>query len=192
MRRIISHIERWPIAGTFRISRSSLTEVVVVKVSITDGAHTGYGECRPYARYNETAEGVCAQIATLEDKLHGLTTETLQDYLPAGAARNALDCALWDLKAKSENKPIWELLNVPKPKPRITAYTLSVDTPENMAKAAAENHPFPVLKMKVGGQSALDCIEAVIQARPDAELVIDANEALDILALTRLQDRLSG
>ncbi len=181
----------WPARGTFRISRSALTEIPVVHVTITEGEHTGRGECRPYGRYGESVETVSAQIETIRAVIErGLSLTDLQAALPAGAARNAVDCALWDLAAKQKRRRVWELLELPAPRPRTTAFTLSVDTPENMARAAENAARYPLLKMKLGLNDGPACIEAVAQARPDADLIIDANEALSPEALTALQKQL--
>ncbi|WP_371398330.1 dipeptide epimerase [Fretibacter rubidus] len=193
MREINSTIEHWPVAGTFRISRSSLTEVIVVTVAITDGVHTGYGECRPYARYNETAHGVCAQINSLSDKLESLSTETLQDFLPAGAARNAVDCALWDLKAQQTGQSVAQMLNLLPSKTSRTAFTLSIDTPAKMQTAAIKAKIHSLLKIKIGDyDGGLAAALAIFKARPDAELIIDANEALSFEQTRAMRDRLAG
>ena len=182
----------WPVAGSFYIAHGRVQEVHVVQVSITDGTHIGRGECRPYARYDETPPSVISQIETIRTEIEsGLTTENLQPLLPAGAARNAVDCALWDLKAKQQSRPIWEILGIPKPTPRITAFTLSIDSPANMAKAALAAKQFPVLKLKIDGLKGLDACMTVLQARPDAQLIIDANESLIASELTVFRDKLA-
>lgn len=182
----------WAVAGSFRIAHGSVHEVHVVEVSITDGAHIGRGECRPYARYDETPTSVISQIEAMRTEVEaGLTTENLQSLLPAGAARNAVDCALWDLKAKQQALPIWEILGIPKPTPRITAFTLSIDSPAKMAKAALATKQFPVLKLKIDGLQGIDACMAVLQARPDAQLIIDANESLTASELTLFRDKLA-
>lgn len=179
-------------AGSFRIAHGSVTEVHVVSVEISGGKYTGRGECRPYARYNETPDSVMAQIETIRANIEAeLTPEALQSLLPAGAARNAVDCALWDLRAKQKNMRIWELLNIPKPRPRTTAYTLSIDSPSNMAKAARAAAPYPILKLKIGGSDGLAACLAVLKARPGAQLIIDANEALMPGELGAFRRRLS-
>jgi len=171
--------QTWPIAGNFRIAHGSVREIQVVRVEIGDGRFTGRGECRPYARYGETAKTVSAQISTIADKIKsGISTDTLQTLLPAGAARNTVDCALWDLKAKQTGTPIWQLIGVPKPRARTTAFTLSIDTPAQMAQAARAAQQYPILKLKIDGPAGLEACLAVLDARPDAQLIIDANEAL--------------
>ncbi|MGB0908148.1 MAG: dipeptide epimerase [Maricaulaceae bacterium] len=173
-------VESWPVAGTFRISRSTIDEIFVVKVTITDGPHQGFGECRPYARYDETPQSVTAQIESLISNAATLTAQTLQGRLPAGAARNAVDCALWDLAVQKTKISISSLLNLPEPKPCRTAFTLSIDSPINMQKAALNASKHSLLKIKIGDMSGLEACLAVMHVRPDAELIIDANEALSI------------
>ncbi len=167
-------VERWPIAGTFTISRGSRTEAVVVVVEARAGGHVGRGECVPYARYGETVEGVVAAIEAV-GRIDSRTA--LSDRLPPGAARNAIDCALWDLEAKSVGKRAFELAGLPPPTPLATCYTLSLDTPDVMAERAREARQHPLLKIKLGGgpQDAAR-MNAIRAARPDARLVADANE----------------
>ena len=166
--------DRFPIAGSFTISRGSRTEAVVVTAALTDGTHTGLGECVPYARYGETVEGVAAAIAAMAPHLS--TREALQSQMPPGAARNALDCAFWDLDAKREGVPAWQLAGLPEPKPVLTAFTLSLDTPEAMRAKAAENAHRPLLKIKLGTPDDLPRLMAVRDGAPNARLIIDANE----------------
>ncbi len=189
---INSSLKIWPVAGSFRISRSSVTEVHVVVATVTKNGHTGRGECRPYQRYGESPKSVCAQIDGLREGLSSLTLDSLQSRLPAGAARNAVDCALWDLKAKTERRSVSDLLGLPAPRARKTAFTLSLDSPDNMAKAARKARGHSVLKIKVGATDGLKSALAVMNARPDAELIIDANEALDGESLSRFQSTLAG
>ncbi len=171
--------QSWPIAGSFRIAHGHVRQIHIVRVEISDGRFTGRGECRPYARYGETPKTVCAQIVAVADIIKsGISTDALQTRLPAGAARNAVDCALWDLKAKQSGKPVWALCAVPKPHARTTAFTLSIDSPAAMAKAARAAQQYPVLKLKIDGPEGLAACLAVLDARPDAQLIIDANEAL--------------
>ena len=176
-------IERFPIAGVFRIARGSRTEAEVVRVSLsTDGA-TGQGECVPYAHYGETLEGVVSHIEGVKDPFDH---EALAEVLPAGAARNALDCALWDLAAKRTGKRVWDLLGVPAPKALVTAYTLSIDTPEAMEAAAAKNAHRPLLKTKLGDGEDIARIEAVRRGAPDARIIVDANEGWDATTYSEL------
>ena len=140
--------EVWPIRGTFRISRGSRTEAVVVVARVTQDGAAGAGECVPYARYGESVESVMAQIESARALIErGGTRAELATALPAGAARNALDCALWDLEAKRAGKRVWQLAGLPEPKAVVTAFTLSVDTPANMALAAEAARARPLLKV---------------------------------------------
>ena len=171
-------IERWPIAGAFTISRGAKTEAVVVVAEVSRGGITGRGECVPYARYDETPQKTLAAIDAMRPRLRdGLDRPALQDAMPPGAARNALDCALFDLEAKSRGVRIWELLGLPAPGVATTAYTISLGTPEAMAAATAKAADRPLLKIKLGGESDAARIAAVRKAAPAAELIVDANEA---------------
>ncbi|MGJ8556005.1 MAG: N-acetyl-D-Glu racemase DgcA [Sulfitobacter geojensis] len=161
------------LAEVFTISRGSRTEAKVLTVRISDGGVTGWGECVPYARYGETLESVTAQI----DGLRGnVTREGLYDLLPAGAARNAVDCALWDLQAKQAGKRVWELAGLAAPGPEITAFTLSLAEPAQM-QAQAEKHAHrPLLKIKLGTPDDMPRLEAVRAGAPKSTIIIDANE----------------
>jgi L-alanine-DL-glutamate epimerase-like enolase superfamily enzyme len=170
-------IENWPIAGSFSIARGAKTEARVVVATLTDGPHRGRGECVPYARYGETVAGVAAAIDAMREPLAGgLDRIGLQARMPAGAARNALDCAFWDLEAKRAGRPVHALAGLPSPRPRVTAYTISLDRPEQMAAAAATAASRKLLKVKLGGPNDPDRIRAVRAAAPDCELIVDANE----------------
>ena len=151
------------LAQVFTISRGSRTEAKVLTVKVEQDGHVGWGECVPYARYNETLESVTAEIEGLPDTF---TRAELQDLLPAGAARNAVDCALWDLEAKAAGQRAWELAGLPEPGPEITAYTLSLDTPENMQAQAAKNAHRPLLKIKLGTPDDMPRLEAVRAGAP--------------------------
>lgn len=169
--------ETWPVRGAFTISRGSRTEAEVVVAEIRDGDHKGRGECVPYARYGESVASVRAQIEGLEKQIAcGLDRQALQGALRAGAARNALDCAFWDLEAKRTEKRVWELARLPAPKPLTSAYTLSLDSPEKMRIAAKENASRPLLKLKLAGPDDLQRVEAVRSGAPDAAIIVDANE----------------
>ncbi len=169
--------ERWPIGGAFTISRGSKTEAEVVVAELTDGAFTGRGECTPYPRYGETVPGVEAAITNCAgDISRGLDRIGLQRALPAGAARNALDCAFIDLEAKRAGRPAHELLGIAPPRPRVTAYTISFGPPWQMAQAAAAAAARPLLKIKLGGDGDPERIVAIRGAAPSAELIVDANE----------------
>ncbi|AWZ19746.1 mandelate racemase/muconate lactonizing enzyme family protein [Roseovarius sp. TM1035] len=161
------------LAQVFTISRGSRTEAKVLTVRVTDGGVTGWGECVPYARYDETLESVTAQIEGLSGDL---TRAALYDLLPAGAARNALDCAIWDLEAKRAGRRVWELAGLPAPVPEITAYTLSLDTPETMQAQAAKHAHRPLLKIKLGTPDDMPRLEAVRRGAPQAKIIVDANE----------------
>jgi L-alanine-DL-glutamate epimerase-like enolase superfamily enzyme len=171
-------VERWPIAGSFTISRGAKTEAVVVVAELFDGRHRGRGECVPYARYGETLDGVRSAIEAMAgDVAHGLDRERLQAAMPPGAARNAIDCAFWDLAAKRAGRPVHELVGLPAPKPLVTAYTISLAAPDVMAAAAAAAAGRPLLKVKLGGRDDPARLAAVRRAAPDSELIVDANEA---------------
>ena len=171
--------ESWPTRGTWTISRGSVTAVDLVVVELERGGLVGRGECRPYGRYGETVEGVIAEIESLRGELAGgLDLKALQARLPAGAARNALDCALWDLEAKTTDTPVWRLLDLPRPAPLTTAYTLSLDSVEVMGAAAKENAWRPLLKLKLAGSDDLARVAAVRENAPEARLIVDANEGM--------------
>ncbi len=161
------------LAQVFTISRGSRTEARVLTVRVSDGEHQGWGECVPYARYDETLESVEAEIRALPDDF---SRQSLMELLPAGAARNAVDCALWDLEAKQAGKRAWELAGLPAPGPEITAYTLSLDTPDAMRAQAAENAARPLLKIKLGTPDDMPRLEAVRAGAPRAKIIVDANE----------------
>jgi L-alanine-DL-glutamate epimerase-like enolase superfamily enzyme len=170
-------IERWPIAGSFTISRGAKTEAVVVLAELFDGRHRGRGECVPYARYGETVEAVAAAIEAMgADIADGLDRADLQTAMAPGAARNALDCAFWDLAAKRTGRPIHELAGLAAPKPLTTAYTISLATPDAMAQAAAKVAGRALLKVKLGAPDDPARIAAVRHAAPRSELIVDANE----------------
>jgi L-alanine-DL-glutamate epimerase-like enolase superfamily enzyme len=158
----------------FTISRGSRTEAQVLTVTVRDGDAGGRGECVPYARYGETLDSVTAQIEGLSPD--GLTRETLAERLPAGAARNAVDCALWDLEAKRTGRPAWRLAGLPEPGPLQTAYTLSLDAPARMREAAAQNAHRPLLKVKLGTPDDMPRLEAVRAGAPETRIIVDANE----------------
>jgi len=162
---------------TFTISRGSRTVAEVITVHLEDGDFIGRGECYPYARYGESLDSVTEQILAVESDLaNGLDTTQLQGLMPAGAARNAVDCALWDLASKRSNTPVWQLANLPQPKSITTAFTLSLDTPDAMRLSAADNAHRPLLKIKLGGQGDLDRLRAVREGAPNTQLIVDANE----------------
>ncbi|MEX3009822.1 N-acetyl-D-Glu racemase DgcA [Hoeflea sp. TYP-13] len=167
----------FPLAEVFTISRGSRTEARTVTVTLRDGDHAGYGESVPYARYDETVEGVIEEISSLRDDLAaGMSRQELQYRLPGGAARNAIDCAMWDLEAKRAGKRAYALAGLPEPLPVQTAFTLSLEEPEVMQKKAQRNAQRPLLKIKLGGEGDLARLEAVRAGAPDAAIIVDANE----------------
>ncbi len=166
-------IESFPIDGTFTISRGAKREAVVVVATVTDGTHTGRGECTPYARYGETVDGVADLIRSYAgplDRTH------LQSAMKAGAARNAIDCALWDLEAKASGKRASDLAGLAPLAPLTTAFTLSLAAPEEMAAKAKAAADKPLLKIKLGGADDVTRLNAIRGARPDARIIVDANE----------------
>jgi L-alanine-DL-glutamate epimerase-like enolase superfamily enzyme len=178
MRRLAVSVERFPIRGSFVISRGAKTEAVVVVVSIEGGSFRGRGEAVPYARYGESIESVLAQIASVRSAIEaGVDCRLLQTLLPPGAARNAIDCALWDLAAKQSGVPVHILAGVAPMVPVVTAFTISVDSPDEMAKAAARAAARPLLKIKLAGEGDAARLAAVRAAAPAATLIADANEA---------------
>ncbi|MDR3439384.1 N-acetyl-D-Glu racemase DgcA [Telmatospirillum sp.] len=178
VRRLAIATEHWPITGGFTISRGSRTEAVVVVATVDDGVRQGRGECVPYARYGETVDGVTAAIRAMAPTIAaGATRQDLLRTMPAGAARNALDAALWDLEAKETGRRAWTLAGVPAPEPVTTAFTLSLGTPESMAAAAERAAGRPLLKVKLGGPGDDERIAAVRRGAPKATLIVDANEA---------------
>ena len=165
--------DRFRLAQAFTISRGSKAEAQVLTVRITRGGATGLGECVPYARYGETLASVRAQIEGLP---HGITRDDLQRALPAGAARNAVDSALWDLEAKLVGRPVWQLAGLTAPGPVVTAYTLSLAPPEAMRAAAASNAFRPILKIKLGTPDDFPRLMAVREGAPRSTIIVDANE----------------
>ena len=161
------------LAEVFTIARGSRTEAQVLTVRAFQDGVMGWAECVPYARYGETLDSVTAQIEGLAQGIH---RQDLQDALPAGAARNAVDCALWDLAGKLTGAPVWQLAGLAKPRPQITAFTLSLDSPENMRAAAAKHAHRPLLKIKLGTPDDMPRLEAVRDGAPDARIIVDANE----------------
>ena len=174
-------IERWPLAGVFAISRGSKTEAVVVVAELSDGTHRGRGESVPYARYGETPDGIVAAIEAERPVLRrGLDRGALQRAMPAGAARNALDCAYWDVKAKRAGRQVHELAGLGVPGPLTTAYTISLGSAAAMAAAAEQAAWRPLLKVKLGGDDDGTRIGAVRRAAPRAQLIVDANEGWNL------------
>ena len=164
--------DAFPLKEVFAISRESRTEARVVTALAVDGDAAGRGECVPYARYGETIESTAAQIGALNVE----NRTELQTALPPGAARNAVDCAFWDLDAKRAGQRVWKIAGLPEPKPVTTAFTLSLDAPERMRQAAARHAHRPLLKIKLGGEEDMARLEAVRAGAPDAQIIVDANE----------------
>ncbi|MBF7995653.1 N-acetyl-D-Glu racemase DgcA [Rahnella laticis] len=178
-----------PLAKPFAISRGTRTAVTVVRVTLTDGEFTATGECTPTAHYQESPQSVCEQLDLIRPLVEeGLTREALQDVMPIGSARNALDCAMWRLDAAKQGKTLWQLLDMPKPVSVITAETLSLDSLENMAKAAgiAVVGGAQLLKIKLDREQIIEKVAAIRAAAPLATLVVDANEAWQGLDLGSL------
>jgi L-alanine-DL-glutamate epimerase-like enolase superfamily enzyme len=179
--KLIARIERWPIAGAFTISRGAKTEAVTVVAEVSRGGRTGRGECVPYARYRETPEATLAALMAMQEPLaRGLDRAALQAAMLPGAARNALDCALLDLAAKSGGQRVWNLLGRPAPRPCTSAFTISLGSPEAMAAATAKAAHRPLLKIKLGGDGDRLRIAAVRRSAPESELIVDANEAWNV------------
>lgn len=178
MSRVLSAIsERFPIAGTFTISRGSKTEAEVISVTIAESGAIGRGECVPYKRYGETMESVAEAIEQARRAVEdGASRSDLLALMQPGAARNAVDCALWDLEAKLGGAPVSRSLGLSAPHPLETAYTLSLGEPEAMATQARANAARPLLKVKIGGENDIRRIRAVVEAAPDSRLILDANE----------------
>ena len=169
--------QSWPLDKPFRISRGARTEARVVVVTVTDGQHIGRGEAVPIRRYNQSPASVLAQIESIKSR-QCLDRQLIQKLLPAGAARNALDCAFWDLEAKISGKRAWELANIPLAPEVKTSFTISLDTPAAMAAVAKVHATAPILKLKLGGDNPdLARVKAVREAAPAARLLIDANES---------------
>lgn len=175
------------LAEAFTISRGTKTAAEVITVRVEDGSLHGYGECVPYARYGESRGSVKAQIKSLPADV---TRDSLQKLLPPGAARNAVDCALWDLDARRAGCRVWELAGLSKPGPQITAFTLSLDTPDEMRRAAERHKHRPLLKIKLGTPDDLPRLEAVRKGAPNARIIVDANEGWSVQAYADLAPHL--
>lgn len=185
--RLDVQVERFPIRGAFTISRGSKTEAEVITVRLSEGGVAGWAESVPYRRYGETPESVRARIEAVRPALEaGCSRADINRLLPPGAARNAVDCALWDLEARQRGLPAWQLAGLREPRPVTTAYTLSLDMPAAMAEAARRAPATEVLKLKLGGEEDLDRLRAVREAAPEARFIIDANEGWDLPTLERL------
>jgi L-alanine-DL-glutamate epimerase-like enolase superfamily enzyme len=193
MRTLRAAAECWPLAARFAISRGAKSEAAVVVAEIREGRHFGRGECTPYERYGESPQSVLEQIGAVRGPIEdGVGREKLQALLPPGAARNALDCALWDLEAKRKGVRAWTLAGRTRLDPVKTAYTISLDAPDAMADAARLAARRPMLKLKLGGGPDLQRVEAVRSAAPKTRLIVDANEAWDLATLERLAPALAA
>lgn len=186
---IRSYSEKFPLASAFTISRGTKTHAEVVRVEVSDGTHTGQGECVPYARYGETVEGVLAQIEAAGSVA---SREAVQATMPPGAARNAVDCAFWDFEAKKAGKRVWELAGLPEPVSLDTAYTLSLEAPEKMHENAVANAHRPLLKLKLGTPEDVPRLRAVREGAPRSTIIVDANEGWDVPTLMALQPELEA
>ena len=185
--------ETWPMAGTFTISRGSRTHVQVVLVELRDGRSVGRAECVPYPRYGESVDGVMEQVRAAAAGIEGgWTRADLAREMPPGAARNALDCALWDLEAGRQGTTVHELAGRPAPGPLTTAYTLSLGTPETMGAAAKAESGRPLLKLKLAGDGGdVERVRAVREGAPDSRLIVDANEGCSAAGLASLMSALA-
>jgi len=181
LRRLTITKDVFRLAEVFTISRGSKSAADVITVAIEQDGRRGRGECVPYARYGETLDNVEAAIETLRTAIEGgLSREDLQGRLPAGAARNAIDCALWDLEARLSGRRAFDLAGLPAPGPVTTAFTLSLEDPAIMRDKARKNAHRPLLKIKLGGDGDLDRVVAVHEGAPDAAIIVDANEGWDV------------
>ncbi len=183
--RIEVYADRFALAEVFSISRGSRTHAEVLTVRVSDEHASGHAECVPYVRYGETMQSVIDQINAYEGTWHELA-----ERMPPGAARNALDCAFWDHAAKAAGKPVWKLLNLAPPRPCITAFTLSLDTAENMQAAAERHRHRPLLKIKLGTPDDMARLEAVRRGAPDTPIIVDANEGWSAQVYTDLAPHL--
>jgi L-alanine-DL-glutamate epimerase-like enolase superfamily enzyme len=190
-RKLTIKTEKFKLAQTFTISRGSKTEAEVVVVELEENGKIGRGECVPYAHYKETVPGVIETIEGFKGLIEGGGGRTrVRSVMRPGAARNAVDCAVWDLEAKVSGKRAWETAELEAPHDVVTAYTLSLDTPEKMAAAAKENAARPMLKLKLAGREDLERVKAVHQAAPKAALIVDANESWKVEDYKALVPRL--
>ena len=193
-RRLTVRSECWPLRTRFVISRGSRTTARVLVVEIAEGDAVGRGECVPYARYGESVESVTGRIRAVQPAIEaGADRAALAELLPAGAARNAVDCALWDLEAKRAGAPVWKLAGLSSPEPLTTAYTLSLDVPGRMGEAARELADRPLLKLKLAGDSLdLERVRAVREMAPGPQLILDANEAWTVDVYEKLTPHLQA
>lgn len=193
IRKVIAKSDTWPLLNEFRISRGAKNEAQVVVVYIEEGGETGLGECVPYARYGESVASVLDQIAIHKHAIEaGENQATLLKKIPAGAARNAIDCAFWDLSSRLKNRPVSELINEPTSTQAITAQTVSLSSPTAMANEAKQFSSYPLLKLKLDKQHIIERVHAVHCVAPSAKLIIDANEAWNIRQLNQFSKTLKS
>ena len=175
---INAYHENWPLRESFSISRDSKSNVDVVVVEITAQSCVGKGEAVPYSHYGQNIDETLQCIHEIESSLVGnLSRDSLRQNFPANAARNALDCALWDLEAKISNQPVWKLAKLPEPAAVLGACSLSLESPQKLADSANKWRNFPLLKLKLGPSDVVESVKSVRAARPDSRLIVDANEA---------------
>ena len=190
VRRVEARIESWPLRTAFRIARGSKTTAEVVYVKLTEGTKSGYGECVPYARYGESPEQVIRDIEAVSGEIEsGISRVRLQQIMPAGAARNSIDCALWDLEARQNNTTLARLAGVPPFEAVRTAQTISIDSPRKMGLAAAAIDGGSI-KIKIGTTDIVEAVKAVRSAAPDARIILDANEAWSMSQLAEIMPAL--
>lgn len=193
MRTLEIRHEVWPIDGAFTISRGSRTEVDLLAVEIGDEGLRGRAECVPYPRYGESIESVITEIETARAAIEaGIHRGDLLGTMKPGAARNGVDCALWDLEAKHLSERVWDMATLREPKDVLTAYTISIDTPEKMQAAARSASDMPLLKVKLDGDLILERLEAVRSGSPGATIIVDANEAWSIDDLVTIEGRMNA
>jgi L-alanine-DL-glutamate epimerase-like enolase superfamily enzyme len=182
----------WPLAQPFAISRGSKTTAEVVMAEVSDGEFRGRGECVPYPRYGESVDSVVAALEAMKSAVFsGLDRHELQRAMPPGAARNALDAAFWDLDGKRDDRRVADIASIGPMRPLVTAYTLSLDTPERMGEAAAGNRDRPLLKLKLTGDGDLERVRAVRRNAPQSRLIVDANEGWNERHLTEVMPALA-
>lgn len=168
----------WPLQRVFRISRNEMTEVETVTCTLTEDGFSGRGEGIGVNYHGESIDSICEQLESARAEIESCSTrDELYDILPAGGARNAIDCALWDLEAKSSGKPYWVIAGASQPVHVTTAFTLSLDTPEVMGERARECAHYSLLKLKLTGSGDLDRVRAVRENAPNSNIIVDANEA---------------
>ena len=182
----------WPFASTFRIAYESRSHAETVVIELRDGDWVGRGEALGVSYHGETADSLLAQLAAIQAQLtRGVSRRELQALMPPGGARNAIDCALWDLEAKRAGRRAWELAGIARVRPLRSAYTLSMESPEVMARAAAAASAYSLLKLKLGGDADLERVSAVRAVRPDVEIIVDANQAWSERQLAAFTPRLA-